>query len=71
MVHSTLGGLKVDERARVLDQDNMPVPGLYAAGEVAGGIWGEDRPGGAGLLTALVLGRIAGREAARSGKPVP
>jgi predicted oxidoreductase len=56
-VTHTLGGLRVDERARVLDTDGRPVAGLYAAGVDSGGI----ATGGyaSGLATALVLGLAA------------
>ncbi len=68
MVHVTLGGLKVDTHARVLRPDGSAIENLYAAGELVGGIWGEDRLGGTGLMTALVLGRVAGREAVASSR---
>lgn len=63
-VHYTMGGLKIDTRARVLDKDDYPIPGLYAAGEVTGGIHGACRLGGCAMTDCLVFGRIAGREAA-------
>lgn len=62
-IHTTLGGLKIDPRARVLS-DKGPIPGLYAAGEVTGGVLGARRLEGAGLTAAIVYGRIAGTEAA-------
>jgi fumarate reductase flavoprotein subunit len=65
----TQGGLKVDERARVIGRDSAPIPGLYAGGGTAVGISGSGAEGylaGNGLLAALGLGRIAG-EAAASG----
>lgn len=65
MIHTTLGGLKVDRNARVRREDGSAIRGLYAAGEVAGGIWGGDRLGGTGLLQCLVMGREAGMAAAR------
>ena len=65
MLHTTLGGLKTDVKARVERSDGSVISGLYAAGEVAGGIWGSDRLGGTGLLQCLVQGRTAGEEAAR------
>lgn len=64
-VHCTLGGLAIDHRTRVLDQAGEVIPGLYAAGEAAGGVHGEDRLGGNGLAEAAVFGLAAGREAAR------
>ena len=60
----TLGGLRVDERARVLDTEDRAIPGLYAAGELLGGFFYNNYPGGASLARAVVFGRIAGAEAA-------
>jgi fumarate reductase flavoprotein subunit len=63
----TLGGLRVDERARVLKPDGSHIPGLFAGGGTAAGLAGERPEGylaGAGLLSAFGLGWIAGREAA-------
>lgn len=64
-MHTTLDGIAPDVNANVLDRSGAPVEGLYAAGEVAGGIFGTDRLGGAGLTNCLVMGRRAGAEAAR------
>ncbi|MEV0699523.1 FAD-dependent oxidoreductase [Saccharopolyspora sp. NPDC050389] len=59
-------GLRIDGRARVLDTEGQVVPGLYAAGEAAGGILGERYVGGGNSVAhALVLGRLAGDGAAR------
>lgn len=63
----TQGGLRVDDRARVLGVDGEPIANLYAGGGAAASVSGEDPTGylsGNGLLTALNLGRIAGRDAA-------
>ena len=60
----TFGGLKVDGRARVLDVAERPLQGLFAAGELVGGLFYFNYPGGSGLTGGAVLGRIAGREAA-------
>ena len=68
MIHTTLGGLWVDTTARVKRDDGSVIKGLYAAGEVVGGIWGRDRLGGTGLLQCLVLGREAGLAASRRGQ---
>ena len=57
--HHTMGGLVVDEQRRVLDANGKPIPGLYAAGEVTGGIHGGNRLGGNALTEILVSGRIA------------
>lgn len=60
-------GLRIDPDARVLDQDERPIPGLYAAGETTGGMFGQCyAAGGASVGNAIVYGRIAGREAVRS-----
>lgn len=61
----TFGGLRVDTGARVLREDDSPIPGLYAAGELVGGLFWHNYPGGAGLSAGSVFGRIAGRSAAR------
>ncbi len=60
-VTHTIGGLRIDERARVLAPDGVPVPGLYAAGADAGGIFTGGY--GSGLAAALVYGRIAAETA--------
>ena len=62
--HTSLGGLVIDTRCRVLKLDGAPIPGLFAAGEVTGGIHGLNRIGGNSGTEVLVFGRIAGREAA-------
>ncbi|MBI4179382.1 FAD-dependent tricarballylate dehydrogenase TcuA [bacterium] len=61
----TFGGLRVDLDGRVQDTENRPIPGLYAAGELVGGLFYNNYPGGAGLMAGAVFGRLAGREAAR------
>ena len=63
--HTSLGGVVIDGRCRVLDASGAPVPGLYAAGEVTGGVHGFNRIGGNAGTEVLVFGRIAGEEAAR------
>jgi tricarballylate dehydrogenase len=60
----TFGGLRIDPDAAVLDVDLAPIPGLYAAGEMVGGLFYENYPGGAGLTAGAVFGRIAGTSAA-------
>jgi tricarballylate dehydrogenase len=60
----TFGGLRITTGAEVLDTDLGPIPGLYAAGEVVGGIFYFNYPGGSGLTNGSVFGRIAGRNAA-------
>ncbi len=61
----TFGGLAVDRRARVLDEDGRPIPNLFAAGELVGGLFHDNYPGGSGLTAGAVFGRLAGRGAAR------
>lgn len=61
----TFGGLKVNTDARVLDTEGVPISGLYAAGELMGGLFYHNYPGGAGLMAGAVFGKIAGAEAAR------
>jgi tricarballylate dehydrogenase len=60
----TFGGVRVDERARVLDGAGRPLPGLYAAGELVGGLFFHNYPGGSGLAAGAVYGRRAGYAAA-------
>jgi tricarballylate dehydrogenase len=62
----TFGGVRIDADCRVIDDDGAPIPGLFAAGEMAGGIFYFNYPGGAGLMSAAVFGRIAGTSAASS-----
>jgi tricarballylate dehydrogenase len=64
----TFGGLKIDTSGHVLDIEDAPIPGLYAAGELVGGLFYFNYPGSAGLMAGAVFGRIAGREA--GGYPV-
>lgn len=63
-VHYTMGGLRIDTKARVLDQDHRPIPRLFAAGEACGGVHGANRMGGNALAECVVFGRIAGQGAA-------
>ena len=60
----TFGGLKVTTGAEVLDTSDARIPGLYAAGELVGGLFYHNYPGGSGLTAGSVFGRIAGRGAA-------
>lgn len=59
----TFGGLRIDTDGRVLDQEDVPIDGLYAAGELVGGLFYFNYPGGTGLTSGAVFGRIAGRTA--------
>ena len=60
----TFGGLRATTEAAVLDTDGQPIPGLYACGELVGGIFYFNYPGGTGLTSGSVFGRIAGASAA-------
>ncbi|MEG2531328.1 MAG: flavocytochrome c [Raoultibacter sp.] len=62
--HHTMGGIKIDTGAHVLDMSDTPIKGLYAAGEVTGGIHGGNRLGGNAIVDFTVFGRIAGTNAA-------
>ncbi|PWY75320.1 Flavocytochrome c [Aspergillus sclerotioniger CBS 115572] len=64
VVHFTMGGVVINERSQVLDGQGQPIPGLWAAGEITGGLHGQNRLGGSSLLECVVFGRIAGDEAA-------
>eukprot|EP00397_Hematodinium_sp_SG-2012_P011768 GEMP01011916.1.p1 GENE.GEMP01011916.1~~GEMP01011916.1.p1 ORF type:complete len:486 (+),score=121.47 GEMP01011916.1:51-1508(+) len=64
VVHYTMGGVCVDQNAQ-LSGKNGPIPGLFGAGEVNGGIHGQNRLGGSSLLDCVVYGRVAGRSAAK------
>ena len=59
----TFGGLRIDTQGRVLDTEADPIPGLYAAGELVGGVFYFNYPGGAGLMSGAVFGRISGASA--------
>lgn len=67
-VHHTMGGLKINKEAEVLDKGGNPIKGLYAAGEVTGGIHGSNRLGSAAIADITVFGRIAGQNAAENAK---
>lgn len=62
-IHHTMGGLQISTNAQVLDKNGKPIPGLYAAGEVTGGIHGSNRLGGNATADVLTFGRIAAKSA--------
>jgi fumarate reductase flavoprotein subunit len=68
-VHYTMGGIQINERTQALAKNGTPIPGLYAAGEVTGGVHGANRLGGNSTVETVVFGRIAGREAAQYKPP--
>ena len=66
-VSFSFGGVRIDpDSGQVIDSDMNPIPGLYAAGELVGGIFYFNYPGGTGLMSGAVFGRTAGTSAARS-----
>lgn len=60
----TFGGLKINDRGEVQDMTDQSIPGLYAAGELVGGLFYENYPGGTGLMSGSVFGKLAGESAA-------
>ncbi|HZP88931.1 MAG TPA: FAD-dependent tricarballylate dehydrogenase TcuA [Burkholderiales bacterium] len=64
----TFGGLRIDPNAQVVDTEGAPIPGLYAAGELVGGLFYFNYPGGTGLMSGSVFGRIAGTSAGLAAK---
>src|SRR3974390_1688784 len=64
----TFGGLRINTDAEVLNTDYQPIRGLYAAGELVGGLFYFNSPGGSGLMSGTVFGKIAGASAGRVGK---
>ena len=74
VVHYTMGGLAISPKAEcVYEETSRVIPGLYAAGELAGGIHGRNRLGGSALLECVVYGRVAGASAldyVRSPRPM-
>ena len=60
-IHHTMGGLKINDESEVLNTDGEHIAGLYAAGEVTGGVHGGNRIGGNAVLDIVVFGRIAGK----------
>ena len=63
-IHHTMGGLKINTNTEVLTADGTAIPGLYAAGEVTGGVHGANRLGGNAVADIVVYGRIAAQQAA-------
>ncbi|KAI1251728.1 hypothetical protein MGN70_006296 [Eutypa lata] len=63
VLHFTMGGIEINDKAQVLNQDQKPFDGLFACGELAGGVHGANRLGGSSLLGCVVYGRVAGDSA--------
>lgn len=62
-IHHTMGGIHIDTGAHAVNANGQRIPGLYAAGEVTGGIHGANRLGGNAVADLMVFGRIAGKNA--------
>ncbi|KND91052.1 Fumarate reductase [Tolypocladium ophioglossoides CBS 100239] len=60
VLHFTMGGIEINDKAQVLNQDKKPFDGLFACGELAGGVHGANRLGGSSMLGCVVYGRVAG-----------
>ncbi|WP_410207496.1 flavocytochrome c [Fusobacterium sp.] len=69
-VHHTMGGVRINNAAEVLNSNGQPIKGLYAAGEVTGGVHGGNRIGGNAMTDITVFGKIAGENAAEFVKTV-
>merc|ERR1712079_663404 len=65
VIHYCMGGLEIDVDSAVVGSSGQAIPGLYAAGEVAGGVHGNNRLGGNSLLDCVVFGRVAGKACAK------
>merc|ERR1712241_1110971 len=65
VIHYCMGGLEIDVNSAVVGSNGQAIPGLYAAGEVAGGVHGNNRLGGNSLLDCVVFGRVAGKHCAK------
>ena len=64
-IHYTMGGVKINDKTEVLNKENQPITGLYAAGEVTGGLHGSNRIGGNSVGDIIVFGRQAGEQSAK------
>ena len=65
-VHHTMGGVAINSHAQVMDRRGQPIPGLYAAGEVSGGVHGTNRVGGNAVAEIFTIGKMAGENAAKN-----
>ena len=64
VLHYTMGGVEISPKSEVMHKNGAPIPGLFASGELAGGVHGANRLGGSSLLGCVVFGRVAGDSAA-------
>lgn len=65
VLHFTMGGIEINDKAECLDADGKPFDGLFVCGELAGGVHGANRLGGSSLLGCVVYGRVAGESASK------
>jgi flavocytochrome c len=65
VLHFTMGGMEINDKAQVLNGEKKPFDGLFACGELAGGVHGANRLGGSSLLGCVVYGRVAGASASQ------
>ncbi|KAG0226975.1 hypothetical protein BGW42_003262 [Actinomortierella wolfii] len=72
VLHYTMGGVDINDEAAIRDNNDKPIPGLFAAGEMCGGVHGANRLGGSSLLGCVVFGRTAGDSVSKymKGNPV-
>lgn len=64
-IHHTMGGVKINPQTQVISVDGKPITGLYAAGEIVGGVHGGNRLGGNAIADIVTFGSLAGKEAAK------
>lgn len=67
-IHYTMGGVKINTKTQVINKESKPITGLYAAGEVTGGLHGQNRIGGNSVAEIIIFGRQAGIQAAAYAK---
>ncbi|KAI9723186.1 MAG: hypothetical protein M1828_004289 [Chrysothrix sp. TS-e1954] len=65
VLHFTMGGIEINDKAQCLNGDHQPFDGLFVCGELAGGVHGANRLGGSSLLGCVVYGRVAGDSASK------
>ena len=64
----TFGGVRINNRGQIVTNSSEPIPGLYAAGEMVGGLFYHNSPGGAGLSAGMVFGKLSGTTAGQDAK---
>ncbi len=67
-IHHTMGGVKINDKTQVINTSGKTIKGLYAAGEITGGVHGGNRLGGNAIADIVTFGRLAGQEAAKNAK---